>query len=482
MNYDLKIIKDQYGEKMMHLCRELFPTLLENEGLLSSLLIKTFAPNKSLYDDIIEGAKLHTDTYERITTADYINWFKDYIYSLVDVEKKEIIETFKTPKELLSEAGYDLYECKTEEDIQSFKKYYAPAEELCTFKGGRLNGCYVFWVVRKDVDKIKREDFKKPSRDDLYGTSVMSIQFSKGKVNTLSIKSRYNHTVNNPDAALSNNLENIIPGLTESFERTYGLKINQNASPIFRLPNYVRANDGKYYKYNTEINNVYYCPNNIIIDNFEVKQLPKEKYIVMDYFIIDLVNKTIRIYDESIYDSFLDSLWNIKSMNIRKTERGKKIEIVDNFGKESTIEINKNNSIIIYENKNIRKIGDNFLYYCRNVEYLGLPKVRIIGRNFCTYNAVIRNETVLHNEFYLPKAIIAGENATFRLVGASFAHLGTIEYSHGRYYSGHPWSVEEGLIIRNIKKANRNISKKIREVILSIYKLKKQQERNNKKI
>ena len=29
MNEDLKIIKKHYGEKMMHLCRELFPTLLQ---------------------------------------------------------------------------------------------------------------------------------------------------------------------------------------------------------------------------------------------------------------------------------------------------------------------------------------------------------------------------------------------------------------------------------------------------------------------
>ena len=30
MNKDLKVIKKHYGEKMMHLCRELFPTLLVN--------------------------------------------------------------------------------------------------------------------------------------------------------------------------------------------------------------------------------------------------------------------------------------------------------------------------------------------------------------------------------------------------------------------------------------------------------------------
>ena len=69
--------------------------------------------------------------------------------------------------------------------IQSFKKYYAPQEELCTFLGGRLNSCDVFFAVKKDVNDIKRSDFIKPEREDKYGTSVISIQFRKGYINTL---------------------------------------------------------------------------------------------------------------------------------------------------------------------------------------------------------------------------------------------------------------------------------------------------------
>ena len=86
------------------------------------------------------------------------------------------------------EAGYVLVECYNEEDIQKFRKYYAPGEELCTFKGGRLNSCRVFFAVKKNVLDIKREDFKKPKREDEYGTSVISIQFTKDETNTLSIK------------------------------------------------------------------------------------------------------------------------------------------------------------------------------------------------------------------------------------------------------------------------------------------------------
>ena len=81
-----------------------------------------------------------------------------------------------------------MYECKTESDIQEFRKYYAPGEELCTFNGGRLNRCHVFFAVKKNVDQITRTNFLNPQRQDEYGTSVISIQFTRGKPNILSIK------------------------------------------------------------------------------------------------------------------------------------------------------------------------------------------------------------------------------------------------------------------------------------------------------
>ena len=84
--------------------------------------------------------------------------------------------TNKTPYELLDEAGYRLFECKNEQEINSFRKYYEKREELCTFYGGRLNRCIVFFAVRKDVDKIKRKDFKNPKREDEDGTYKVSLR------------------------------------------------------------------------------------------------------------------------------------------------------------------------------------------------------------------------------------------------------------------------------------------------------------------
>lgn len=79
MNYDLKIIKKKFGENMMKLSRELFPTLLEEEGLLSGILLDNFNPSKTLYDDIKKNC-LEKE-------------FKMFIYSFLN--RDEVIENSK---------------------------------------------------------------------------------------------------------------------------------------------------------------------------------------------------------------------------------------------------------------------------------------------------------------------------------------------------------------------------------------------------
>ena len=323
MNEDLKIIKKKYGENMMKLCRELFPSLLEQKGLLPQLMLEHFVPSHELYDDIVNNG---------LNTA-----FKSYIYDISNIKEEKIgNSTVKTPKELLDEAGYDLYECHSEEEIQAFRKYYKNNEALCTFRGNRLDRCHVFFAVKKNVDEIKRKDFDKPQRQDLYGTSVISIQFTRDEAHTLSIKNRYNHKVSNPDSTFSNNLDNIVPGLTESFEKYYGM-VQKHKNQGFEMPNYVCVN-GKYYKYNYEINNIYYCTGNIIIDNFEIKELAKEKYIVFDYFILDLVNKKISLYDESLESSFVDGFNDIDTIEIKRQDN-EKIIVIKNSGDDIFIKL-----------------------------------------------------------------------------------------------------------------------------------------------
>ena len=383
---DLKVIRKKYGEKMYHFCRESFPTLLEEPGKLSKLLSDNFHESHSLFDDIVANGKESE--------------FKNFIYSFVDVENNNELGMTKTPEELMSEAGYVLVECYNEEDIQKFRKYYAPGEELCTFKGGRLNSCRVFFAVKKNVLDIKREDFKKPKREDEYGTSVISIQFTKDETNTLSIKNRYNHTVVNPDATFSNNLDNIIPGLTESFERYKGI-IQMYKIKNFEIKGYVMANDGKYYKYNYEINNVYYCPDNIIIDNFNVKRYDKSRYLIIDYFIIDLSNKSINLYDKKLSDSFCDVIKDINKIEIDNIDSGKKITILGDNNKSLEIITDKDGKIISLKMNKIYDIGDKFLSYNTSLQKFTAENLTEVGDDCLCFNNTLQ-------ELYFPNLTMVG--------------------------------------------------------------------------
>ena len=400
MNKDLKIIKKKYGENMMHLCRKLFPTILEKEGILSQVILDSFEVSHELYNDLISN---------NLVVA-----FENYIYERLDYKTDKIVKITKTPKELLSEAGYDLYECHTEGEIQAFKKYYSPGEELCTFGGGRLENCYVFFAVKKNIEEIKRANFHNPERQDLYGTSVLSIQFTRDDAHHLSIKNRYNHTVVNPDATFSNNLDNIIPGLTDSFEKCYGMAQKCNSNN-FEIPNYVCVGE-KYYKYNYEIDNIYYCPNNIIIDNYEVKRLDKRRYILLDYYILDLQNKEIKSYQP--IDSFPSTIGKITKIEVEKDEEEKRIKIETVDG-SVFISLDKNNNIIYYQNDTVKKISDNFMRYNVTLSNLKLPQAQIIENSFLYHNKALKvielpecreignyflkNNTSIKN-VYLPKA------------------------------------------------------------------------------
>ena len=194
---------------------------------------------------------MHQDTYIKNNNLEskFVNFINSFFYT----KEKAKTSTLKTPEELLKEAGYTLYKCETEDEIQSFRKYYHDTEELCTFREKRLEDSYVFFAVKDNADEIKRENFSNPIRDDEYGTSVISIQFTKDEYHILSIKNRYNHRVRNPDATFSNNLDNIIGGLTKSFDVHYGLK-QRIIKRDFDIPGYVIGKDNKYYKYNYLIN------------------------------------------------------------------------------------------------------------------------------------------------------------------------------------------------------------------------------------
>ena len=436
---ELKLIKKRYGENFSHLCRDLFPTILNTEGLLTKLLETHFLQSRDLYKDLIQYNLQEN--------------FKNYIFSLLENNKeKEVESKTQTPEELFDKAGYKLFpECQTEEDIQAFRHYYyrgsktpkyhkgerpAPyqGEELCTFNGGRLENHRVWFAVRYDVDKIKREDFKNPRREDDYGVSVLSIQFSRGEPSYLSIINRYNHTVINPNATFSNNLDNIIPGLTQAFENTYGIKINTKGANDFEIPGYVQASDGKFYKYNHEINNIYYCPNNIIIKDGKAIRLDPTKCILFDYFMLDL--EKLEIIDcDCLFrgeiddgDSFCKSVGKIKSIKRLPNSDGLTIQIMPEAGEAVEIKLNKNNQIIGYINSNVKSIGNDFLYYNKVLTSLELPNVESIGDCFLYYNKVLTSlelpnvKSIGDRFLYYNKVLTSLELPNVKSIGNDFLY------------------------------------------------------------
>ncbi len=390
-NKDLKWIKKHYGEKFSHLCRQLFPTLLETEGLLSDVIRKHFLPSRDLYEDIV--------------TNNLTSDLQNYIYSLTNSDNSFKI-TNKSPEELMDEAGYILYpECKTEEDVQSFRHYYYrngkptpkykggvpehyEGEELCTFNGGRLNTCRVWFAVKKNADEIKRKAFTKPRREDDYGVSVISIQFSKNTPSTLSIKNRYNHTIKNvsPDATFGNNLDNIITGLTQAFVDKYGIDLAKKSNSTLEIPNYVQTADGIFHKYNLEINDIYFCPNNTIIVNGEAKTLNQSQYLLFDQFVLDVQNQQIidfsTLVPTSRKDSFIDSVGKIDEIKRIQTKDGTTIQLTPPAGEIIEIKLNKLNQIVGYSNSNVTEIGDAFLYSNNSLKEISLPSVTEIRDDF----------------------------------------------------------------------------------------------------
>ena len=373
-NYDLKLIKDKYGEKMMHLCRSIFPTLLDNSGMLFQVLSDTFAYSKYLYDDLVNNNMVVS--------------FTEYINSKYKLEY-DLKETDKMPEELLASVGYKLYKCDNRYELDKFRKYYRKDEELCTFAVDKFRTHHIFFIVKDNAELLNREDFTNPSREDEYSTSVLGIQFGKGNYNRVSIKSRYNHTVNNPDATYYNNLENIVPGLTKSFEKKYKFNITGSYNAEFELPGYVKANDGRYYKYNYKMGSIYYCVNNIIIYNGRVIDAynEKEKFIIMDYYILDLMNKRVFLYESDYIDSFPDTMKDIDKIEVinDKLTELKRIYITqkENF---IVIYLNKYNQIIAYHNECIDKIGNNFMIQNTTLKEISLPNVKKVGNYFLGFN------------------------------------------------------------------------------------------------
>ncbi len=298
-----------------------------------------------------------------------------YLASLKEVKVEEH-SVYRDPFDLLKQAGYNAFYADTLEKQNSTKHLYAKGEELCTFKDDdRFKDYHIIHCVKENADRIKRKKFSTPQREDEYGTSVISIQILKYG-GFISIKNRYNHTVDNCDNTFDSNPDNIIKGLYCALRHKYGVDFSSLQTP---LPlNYIIINK-QIIKFNKEINNTYlgdtfYCKNGDIIE------IDKNKEIIIENFIFNVQNKTVKNPANDVngfYPAFIEETQN-KKVQIIKKENGNKAILADGI---EIIEINGAKLVKVYF-PNVMELGNNFCFNS-SVQEVILPNVVKTGNNCC---------------------------------------------------------------------------------------------------
>ena len=313
--------------------------------------------------------------------------------------------TDKNPLDLLHEAGYDAFVVETEKQKNSIKKYYRSGEELCTFGDPeRHKNFYMIHAVKRDADKIKPSS--NPKREDEYGTSVISIQIAKGG-GFISIKNRYNHTVNNPDATFGNNPDNIIHGLTNSLRKFFDVEFN--VSMVEMPDDYVWVND-QLVHHNYERDNVYFG-DNYYFTGSTITRLNTAYETMLDYMIYNAKNKTVStpIDDDTCTLSIFE-----KALNGKKVTRS-----YDKTTNRTTLTTPDGNRVVISGGQIIElslpcveKIGNRFLDNNEFLASIDLPKVKQIGNEFLSGNKELTSINLPNVEKIGRKILFCNEDLT----------------------------------------------------------------------
>ena len=348
-----KIIKKQNGEK--------FAKILRQNVLLDTPNLK----------HILEFAGVDAEDAKNLIP----------VLREINIKSKEKPETnqeqeFRDPLELLNKAGYDAFYVNNLSQQNSIAKYFKQDEQLCTFRDSkRYKDYYIIHAVKKNIRDIKRP--KNPQRQDEYGTSVISIQIAKSG-GFISIKNRYNHTVDNPDATFNNNPDNIIRGLTASLKHKFGVDF---MTQDVNIPDNYRLVKNQLVRFNYEVDNVYYGEK-YYFEGSEITKSNPDYEVMLDTVILNTKTGQVKNIRENTEESNIDLAYVLNN-----EISGHKIKIEKNKTTNETI-IN-----IIDENKNIKELART-KYGC--ITSLHLYKTSEIGTDF------IRNNNTL-KEFYAPK-------------------------------------------------------------------------------
>lgn len=306
----------------------------------------------------------------------------EYLISLKDVHVAEM-SVHQNPIDLLNRAGYDAYVVHDLDEQNAIKKYFADGEELCTFNDpSRFKHYYIINAVRKDVDKIRRADFANPKREDAYGTSVLSIQVLKNG-GFISIKNRYNHTVENPDNTFNSNPDNIIYGLADAIRHYFHVDFSSRHVELGR--GFVLVNN-QIIKYNYEHNNVY-VGNDFYVYDGQVYDIDKNHEILLDTVVFDTQSGEFRDLTNRISGTtqVLKKLIDGKKVGIKKNNSGEKSLVADGRpildftdGKITTLDLS-----------GVTDVPPESFRFCGALRTLNMPDVRTIGNNSFEFTNVL---------------------------------------------------------------------------------------------
>ena len=342
----------------------------------------------------------------------------DYLESLKEIEV-ELEGEAKDPFYLLDQAGYNAFYADTLQKQNSIAPYFEKKEQLCTFKDpDRFKNYYIIHAIKKNVDEIKRSDFEGiEEREDEYGTSVISIQILK-RGGFISIKNRYNHTVNACDNTFYSNPDRIIEGL--SFALSKHFKVDFAVKKQVFLPDdYILVNN-QILKYDIEKNNVYFG------DGFYVKDgvlhlVNKDSQLQIDTLILDLKTKEIlnpsndptplvKILQQEIENETLQ-VQNQNGIVSLSTKQGVLLTLKDRFLRSITLyKVDTLPVEAFYKHPMIEEVNalsviaclQDALASCKNLKKVYLPKLE---KNFhssflddtdCVVDAPLLEENGIH--------------------------------------------------------------------------------------
>lgn len=289
----------------MELAPRKFPGagFVDNEGndreVSFAEVLKRIIPNK-------HGAYTLLKDNHAYIQATLEQWYKDD----PDHERAPV----RDPYELARSVGYELTGPfgSTSEFVGLDKQDFRANERICTFNDptGRLRGYHILWLRRDDVsgtlpaDQLTADTLSdtwktylktigrydrdsdsydlsglRPTRDDPYGTSSMSVQISRTGSH-VSIKNRYNHTVGNPDNTLDSDLDNVAYGLKRAVYSRIGREDLMDKTSVALAEGYIADNKGGIHHYQYEEDNVHYGDYEYI-SNGVVTSIDRGKYYMI---------------------------------------------------------------------------------------------------------------------------------------------------------------------------------------------------------